>query len=268
MKLVTLTTDFAVQSQSVGVMEATILAISPHVKVVHLMHGLPSYNITAAARTLESLHYVPIGYHVCVCDPGVGTSRKGIVIRAGRGDYLIGPDNGVLIPATRLLGGILQVCEIRNASYMNLPVSPIFHGRDIFAPAAAYLAAGVKLEEFGPHLRPESLMEAPYFEGERIENSIIATVIQINKFGSLHLNIQHANWDSLGLSFQDRLILHYGTEPPIELQVCNTFGDVPEGDCLIIKDDYGRIEVAINRGSFAEKFKISIGDKVELVLNN
>ena len=160
-KVISLTSDFAVQSQGVGVMEGIAISISPDAYVIHLMHGLPEYNITAAARTLETAIYLPIGCHVCVCDPGVGTKRKAIVIETKRGDFLIGPDNRVLIPATRVFGGIKRVHHITNPKYMRQPVSPIFHGRDIFTPTAAHLGNGVSIEEFGSKLEEKDLRKLP-----------------------------------------------------------------------------------------------------------
>ena len=113
-------------------MEGVATEVNPDAKVIHLMHGLPDFNLSYAARTMETLNYFPKGYHVCVVDPGVGTERRGIIIEVVRGDYLVGPDNGVLIPGTRFLGGIKKVVEITNEKYMRKPVSPIFHGRDVF----------------------------------------------------------------------------------------------------------------------------------------
>ena len=154
--LITFTSDFGVQSQGVGIMEAVALEINPEANIIHLMHGLPDFNLFYAARVMETINYIPVGCHVCVVDPGVGTKRKPIIIETGRGDFLIGPDNGVLIPATRFLHGIKNAVEITNENYMRKPVSPIFHGRDIFTPAAAYLSKGVKIEEFGKRLNPKN----------------------------------------------------------------------------------------------------------------
>ena len=145
---ITLTSDFGAQSQGVGIMESVAREINPDAHVIHLMHGLPDFNLFYAARTMEAICYIPVGHHVCVVDPGVGTSRKPIIIETGRGDFLIGPDNGVLIPATGFLGGIKRAVEITNERYMGKPVSPVFHGRDIFTPAAAYLSKGISIEEF------------------------------------------------------------------------------------------------------------------------
>ena len=161
-QLITLTSDFGVQSQGIGIMESVALEINPEAHVIHLMHGLPDFDLFYAARTMETINYMPVGYHVCVVDPGVGTKRKPIIIKVGRGDYLIGPDNGVLISATRFLGGIKKVVEITNKRYMRRPISPVFHGRDIFVPAAAYLSKGVKIGEFGTELEQENLEKAPY----------------------------------------------------------------------------------------------------------
>src|SRR3989344_125307 len=162
--LITLTSDFGVQSQGAGIMEGVVFEINPEAKVIHLMHGLPDFNLSYAARTLETASYLLVGCHVCVVDPGVGTKRKPIIIKTGRGDFLIGPDNGVLLPAAGFLGGIKNAVKITNEKFMRKPVSPVFHGRDIFAPAAAYLSKGVKIEEFGANMNPLLLAEAPYNE--------------------------------------------------------------------------------------------------------
>lgn len=264
LKFISLTSDFGVQSQSVGVMEATALRVAPDARVIHLMHGLPTFNIIAAARTLEAICYLPVGNHVCVCDPGVGTARKKVIISVGRGDHLIGPDNGVLIPASRLLGGITEVREISNQNYMLKPVSSIFHGRDIFVPAAAHLTNGVETKDFGQSLQVEDLAEAPYAEAEVINNVVTATVIQINYFGSLHLNMTHQSFDSFGVNVGDNLQLSLPNGSMVNLAAGRTFGDVQPGEAVILKDDYGRVEIAINLGAFTAKYQCKIGDQVQL----
>ena len=259
--LITLTSDFGVQSQGVGIMEAVAFEINPDAKLIHLMHGLPDFDLFYAARTMETINYLPIGCHVCVVDPGVGTKRKPIIIKTGRGDYLIGPDNGVLIPSTRFLHGIKKVVEITNQKYMRKPVSPVFHGRDIFTPAAAYLSKGIKMENFGKKLNSNKLIKAPYDEAMIKENKIEAKVISINKFGSLHLNILHNIWDKLNINLKTDIKLTLKNKK-MEMPFMETFGQVGKGKPLIFKDDYGRIEIALNQGSFKNKYKVSVGDKV------
>lgn len=257
---ISLTSDFGVQSQGVGLMEGTILAICPSANVVHLMHGLPPFDLIAAARTLEQVQFLPIGAHVCVCDPGVGTSRKALVLKVNRGDYLIGPDNGILIPASTLLGGIVQANELTNEKYMRTPVSPIFHGRDIFAPAAAHISNGVSLSEFGHVLDSNNLVPASYVEADIINNVAYCQVIQVNRFGSLHINILHDAWDKSGFSDADEVVVLLKNSVSIGMSVGRTFADVQQGEPIILKDDYGRVEIAINMGSFANNYSVEVGD--------
>lgn len=263
---ISLTSDFGVQTQGVGTMEGVARAIAPEAHVVHLMHGLPSFDITAAARTMEATAYLPCGAHVCVCDPGVGSTRKAIIIETKRGDFLVGPDNGVLIPASRILGGIARVHEIANEKYMRLPVSPLFHGRDVFAPAAAHLACGAAIRDFGPELDEKNLAPPPYEEAVARQGKIVCRVIQINKFGSIHLNIGHSAWDFLGLRLGEYVTLTSARFEPIRLPFARVFADVPEREALIMKDDFGRVEVSVNLGSFVERYPFAIGDDVEIVV--
>jgi S-adenosyl-L-methionine hydrolase (adenosine-forming) len=261
--IITLSSDFGVQSQGCGIMEAVALEINPDAHVIHLMHGLPDFNISYAARTLETLNYMPVGFHVMVVDPGVGTKRKPVIIQTGRGDQLIGPDNGVLLPATRFLGGIKMIVEITNEKFMRKPVSPIFHGRDIFAPAAAYLSKGIKIEEFGKELQENELVKAPYDEAIAVNGEIEAKIISINKFGSAHLNITHAVWDKLSVKLKDSITVNFNNKG-LAMPYCLTFGDVKKGKELILKDDYGRIELAVNQGSLKERHGFKIGDKITI----
>ena len=261
--LITITSDFGVQSHGVGVMEAVALEINPDANVVHLAHGLPDFDLAYGARTLESVFCTQIGYHVCGVDPGVGTSRKPIIIETKRGDFLIRPDNGVLIPATRFLNGIKKAVEIRSPKYMKNPVSPIFHGRDIFTPAAAYLSTGIMIEEFGPELKTNELAKAPYEEAEILKGAIKAKVIAVNKFGSLHLNIMHKEWDKFVQDVNKPLKIQ-GKKMKINLPVGSTFGEVKKWQDLIMKDDFGRVEIATNQGSFVKKHKLKIGDEIKI----
>ncbi len=263
MAVITLTSDFGKQTQGVGNMEGAIYKINPAAKVIHLMHGLPSFDVLSAARTMETTYFMPVGFHVCVVDPGVGTARKAIIVKVKRGDYFIGPDNGCLMTAPRLLGGVEKIVEITNEKFMLTPVSPIFHGRHIFSPAAAHLSLGVKLEEFGQAVNKEECAKAPYEEAKVNNGAINATVITVNHFGSLNLNILHKEWDKLGLQINDKLELRFGKKK-MELPFVNTFGEVPVGAPLVMKDDYNRIEVAINLGSFAERYPIKVGNQITI----
>lgn len=266
--IISLTSDFGVQSQGVGNMEGVIFSIYSDAHVIHLSHGIADFDIRVGAKTLESVYYLPVGFHVCVVDPGVGSLRKPIIIKVKRGDCLIGPDNGVLIPAAGFLGGFEKAVQITNPKLMIQPVSPIFHGRHIFAPAAAYLAKGVSIDEFGPSLSLDKLVPAPYPEAFIKDGLLEAEVINVNKFGSLNLNILHKTWDEFNIRLGEEVILGFADQKmnkfsPSEMKMpfLETFSQVDSAKPLIIKDDYGRIEVAINLGNFAKTYKIKTGDR-------
>ena len=260
-KLITLSSDFEKQSRGIGNMEGIIYRINPEARVIHLMHGLPAFDILSAARAMETVKFMPVGFHVCVVDPGVGTERRGIIVKAKRGDCFVGPDNGCLMTASRMLGGIEKIVTLENEEYMNTPVSPLFHGRDVFSPAAAYLSKGVPIEEFGKELKPEECVKAPYEEAKVVGGKIEATVIHVNHFGSPTLSIMAEEWDRIGVSLGEKLELSSGGKK-LELPFARTFGDVPEGEPLIYKDDYGRVEVSINLGKLIDKFPLKVGEKV------
>ncbi len=261
---ISILTDFGVQTQGIGNMHGVAFAINPEARVVDLMHGIEDFDIATGARTLETAFFLPVGFHVAVVDPGVGTQRRGIIIKTKRGDYLIGPDNGVLIPAAGILGGFEKAVQITNPKLMRQPVSPIFHGRDIFMPAAAHLSKGTPMEQFGPLLKFEALTEAPYQEAMCRDGKINAEVIHVNKFGSLHFNIKGEVWDQLGLQKHEPVLMHAAGKE-ILLLFGDTFGEVPQGEPLIMKDDYLRIEAAVNRGNFSSKYSIRRGEKARFI---
>jgi S-adenosylmethionine hydrolase len=264
--VVSLTTDFGAQGQGGGLMEGVILSISPHAHVIHLTHELPPFNLIAAARTLEQVAFLPVGAHVCICDPGVWSDP--LILETYRGDWLLGPDNGSLIPAARCLGGIAKATTIENTKYIRTPVSQIFQGRDIFAPVAAHLSNGVSFDEFGSSIDVNNLVGAVYDEAVVLDNLVYATVIQISRFGSVILNITYELWKKLELDHKDRIEIRRSHAESLCLPIGRTFTDVAEGKPLILKDNYGRIEMAVNMGSFAETFNIKIGDSVVLDIHS
>ena len=262
-KIISLSSDFGVGNKGIAVMEAVALSICPDAKIFQLTHGIPFFGISQGARVLEAVAYLPIGCHVMVVDHGVGTERKGIVIETGRGDYLIGPDNGVLLPATNFLGGFKRAFELKNDKYYRKPVSPVFHGRDVFTPAAAHLCAGVKVEEFGPELNEKDLVKAPYSEAKVEGNKIIAQIIDVNNFGSPFLNVRQEEMHRL-FKVGD-IIKAEVNGKKFDLPYRRTYGDVKIGNVLLVDDDFGRLEVAVNMGFFTDKFKVKVGDKISLM---
>lgn len=262
--MITLTSDFGVQTQDVAMMEAAIYEINPDEKVIHLAHYITDFDTISAAWIMESVIKIKPAIHVCVVDPGVGTSRKGLIIETKRGDYLVGPDNGVLIPAARTLGFVKAV-ELKNEKYMRQPVCPVFHGRDVFAPAGAYLSKGVPMEDFGPVVEPKTLQKAVYNYAVLHHKKIRARVIKISKFGSINLNVRPAELHKICIQGH-KLIVRFNKEVLL-IPYASTFGDVPIGSPVLFNDDYNTIQIALNQGAFADKFGIKIGDEVMLSLD-
>lgn len=259
-----LSTDFGPQTQSVGVLEATVIGIAPETRVVHLTHSLPPFEVAAAARAMESLYYVPVGVHVCVCDPGVGGGRRAIVLKVGRGDLLVGPDNGVFLPAARLLGGIVSAWEIVNPDFMREPISPIFHGRDVFVSCAAHIVSGEWPDAVGPALGLDGLAAAPYEEALVVDGIINAEIITVNRYGSVHLNVLHQTWDDLGLPLGAQVDCAYSAGRRFRAVYARTFSDVAQGSIVALRDDYGRVELAENLGNLAERFNLRLGDGITI----
>ncbi len=265
--IITFTSDFGWMSQGVGMMKGVALGINPDANVVDITHEVKPFDIMHGARTMECLETMPIGYHVCVVDPGVGTRRRAIIIQTGRGDYMVGPDNGVLVPAAeRFLGGIKKVVEASNEKYMRKPVSDIFHGRDVFTPAAAWLSKGVPIEKFGKEIDPSDLVRSPYEEAKVSEGKIEGKIIHINHFGSLFVNVKAGSFNESGIKQGDEVVLKFGMKE-IKTRLLRTFGEVQKGEPVLIPDDYGRMEIAINMGNFSKEYSVNEGDEIVIMKN-
>jgi S-adenosyl-L-methionine hydrolase (adenosine-forming) len=259
---ITLTTDFGKQSQGVGMMEAVIAEIAPQARVIHYAHGIDDYDTASAARVLETVRFLMPAIHVCVCDPGVGTSRRALAVFTRRGDVLIGPDNGVLLPAAEVLGGVSEVREISNSSLVRRPVSPVFHGRDVFCRVAAHLANGLDFELVGELVDSTMLAPAPYVNAEHVDGRWLARVIHVDKFGNAHLNISQEEWDAFVPPDGGTVDVLIGGKRRVTVEHRLTFGDVKAGSAVILGDDDGRPALAVNRGSFAATYEVGVGDDV------
>lgn len=262
--LISLTTDFGDSNQGIGIMKGVAHEISPNASVIDLTHEILEFSAIDGARQFETVYWLPIGIHVCVIDFGVGTERKAIIIKTKRGDYLVGPDNGIMIPSAKKLGGIIKVVSIENEKYMRHPISSTFHGRDIFMPAAAWLSIGVSMDEFGHEIAISDLCVAPFHDAIVKDFGFTGMVIHIHpKFGTLSTNIRANQITNRHIEKGDLLKLEFENST-LTLPFVNTFGDVPTGKELIFLDDYDRTSIAINMGNFAQKYMIKVGDSFSL----
>ena len=175
-------TDFGLQDDFVGTCHGVIARIAPDARVIDLTHGIPATQVLQGALVLSStLPYMPRGIHLAVVDPGVGGVRRPVVISDREGRIFVGPDNGLLLPAAER-AGIADVRELANPTYALETISRTFHGRDLFAPAAAHLANGVPLEALGPPLDPEALVRLDLPEPAFSDDRIDATMLYVDSF--------------------------------------------------------------------------------------
>jgi len=201
-KIITLTTDFGLKDPYVAEMKATILCICPNATIVDVTHGIDKFNIRMGAYLLASVSpYLPEGtIHVAVVDPGVGTRRRSILIKT-KHSYFIGPDNGLLILAARAQG-IINIHKLTNPRFMLPSVSSTFHGRDVFAPAAAHLANGVDTTEFGPEIR--DVVKPKFTKVMLRAGELVGEVLHVDIFGNIITNINEREVERVQTGEQTR----------------------------------------------------------------
>jgi S-adenosyl-L-methionine hydrolase (adenosine-forming) len=263
---VTFLSDFGLKDDFVGTCHGVIKTIAPDVQIIDVTHGISPQNVLQGALVLaNTTPYMPMGVHLAVVDPGVGSARRPLALRSGDGRLLVGPDNGLLVPAAERLGGIAAAHELANAKYALDNVSRTFHGRDLFSPAAAHLAAGVALDELGPPLAVDALARLDLPEPEVGENRIRATVLYIDRFGNVQLNLTREHLQ--------RAEVLPGTVLEVELSLdryyaiaARTFADARKGDVILYEDSYRNIALAISGGNAAELFGAAPGQEVRIRL--
>ena len=263
---ISLLSDFGARDPSAGIMRGVILGICSEANVVDISHEVAKFRVRDGALSLWcALSYLPVGVHVAVVDPGVGTERRPLALRTARGDVLVGPDNGLLLPAAEeRLGGLVEVRQLVAPAYRLEPVSSSFHGRDIFAPAAAHLARGVPLEALGPLVPATDLTRLAWPAPGIDAGQLRATVIYVDTFGNLKLGALAGDLAAACGELAGNALLEASWPAPGGAQQVShrvrwarTFGDVPRGEPLLYPDSYGRLCLAINQGSAAERLGLS-----------
>jgi S-adenosylmethionine hydrolase len=263
---ITFLSDFGLRDDFVGTCHGVIARIAPDARVIDITHGIEPQAILQGAIVLaNTLPYMPPGVHLAVVDPGVGTDRRALALRDAGGRIHVGPDNGLLVPAAEKLGGVDAAWELSNAAYMLGPVSKTFHGRDVFSPAAAHIAAGVDPAELGPAVEPETLVRLelpePVVDGSRIE----ATVLYVDRYGNVQLNLSRADVERAGIVAGRRVELDLPTDR-YYATAARTFADARPGDIILYEDSYENIAIAVNGGNAAEMFSIRPGQHLTVDL--
>jgi S-adenosyl-L-methionine hydrolase (adenosine-forming) len=254
--------DFGTRDGAVAVCKGVMWSIEPRLRIVDLTHAVPPYDIETAAEVLEqALPFYPAGtVVVAVVDPGVGSARKSAAILTKKGHLLVGPDNGIF---TRVLEteGLDRAVELRDNRYFRPgDRSYTFHGRDVFSPVAAHLAAGTPLDSLGPPLDPVRL---DLRVARKVAAGIEGTVRYIeDPYGSVVTNIPRALIDSIA-HVDDMLEVRIGSRTQ-RLPWRNTFSDVPRGQPLAVMHERGLLSFSINQGDFASKYGVKRKDPVSI----
>lgn len=258
---ITFLTDFGLADDFVGTCHGVMKRIAPDAQIIDITHGIGPGRILQGALVLaNTLPYMPAGVHLAVVDPGVGGSRRPLVLEDAEGRLYVGPDNGLLLPAADRFGGVAGAHELANPAYALERVSRTFHGRDLFSPAAAHLAAGVAPAELGPPIAPDALVRLDMPE-PRIDGGVVrATVLAVDRFGNVSLNLAREQLDVVAGS---RVELARGGERWFAV-AARTFGDARPGEILLYEDSYRNVAVAVSSGSAAELLGVEEGSELTI----
>jgi S-adenosyl-L-methionine hydrolase (adenosine-forming) len=261
--IITFLTDFGLQDDFVGTCHGVVATIAPDARVIDVTHGVrPGHVLQGALVLANTLPYMPAGVHLSVVDPGVGSGRRALALRDEEGRFHVGPDNGLLLPAVDAFGGVAQAHELANPDFSLQPVSRTFHGRDLFAPAAAHLAAGVALD---PPVDPEALVRIEIPEPEVGQNRIRAVALVVDRFGNVALNLKREHLGETDLAAGTRVELISRGERFYAV-FARTFADAPGGALIFYEDSYGSLALAVSRGSAAELLRLEEGGEIVIDL--
>ena len=255
--------DYGLAGVLVGTCKGVIADIAPRSPVIDVTHSVPEFDVMRGAETLRhATRYMPENaVYLAVVDPGDNAKRRALAAEVRSGAYFVGPDNGLLVPAAEALGGIARAVELTHPGYYIQPVSNTFHGRDIFSPVAAHLAAGANLDDLGEQVLPESMisLDFPAFRREP-GGGLAAEIIDIDRFGNARLSVM-----------QDEFDLGYGTSVEIgvrdevmDARYVATFGASEIGDLVLVPDSHWRLSLAVNKGNAARALLLSVGDEVRV----
>jgi S-adenosyl-L-methionine hydrolase (adenosine-forming) len=258
---ITFLSDYGLDDDFVGVCHAVIARIAPDARIVDLTHGLDRHDIRTAALVLRrALPYCAPGIHLAVVDPGVGAERRALALRTAEEDrILVGPDNGLLSLAAQRFGGIAEVVDVARSPHRLQPVSATFHGRDIFAPVAAHLAAGAPLADAGEPLDADEIVRLDMPLAHLDADTLLAHAVAFDRFGNVMLDIEHAELTGSGFK------LGHGVDVNGHRGVyATTFADVAPGELLLYEDAYRTLALAVNRGSARELLGVRRDDQIRI----
>ncbi len=262
--IVTLLTDYGHDDDFAGICHGVIATIAPEARVIDLTHGIPRFDVRRGAIALrDALPFVPVGVHVAVVDPQVGSERRAVALGTPEGRMFVGPDNGLLSLAAERAGGVEVAVDITRSPHRLEPVSATFHGRDLFAPVAAHLAAGAELADAGTPLDPDEL-EAIELPRPRIEgDDLVAHVLYLDGFGNATLDAGHDDLAGTGLTLGRAVEVEVGPRR-LGAAYASTFADVAPGAAVVYEDAQRALALAVNRGDAGATLGLAPDTEVRL----
>jgi S-adenosyl-L-methionine hydrolase (adenosine-forming) len=263
--IITFLSDYGLEDDFVGICHGVIAAICPQAQVIDLTHGIRRYDIRQGAIVLaQALDYLPVGVHLAVVDPGVGTERQAVALALADGRVLVGPDNGLLSLAAARGEGIVEAVDIAGSPFRLEPVSATFHGRDIFAPVAAALAAGEPLTATGEPLDPTELTALELPRPRTESGTLVVHVRQIDRFGNVQLDGRGEHLGGLGLEAGAEGELELGDGSRHRVRRGLMFSDAGAGELLLYEDSARQLALAVNAGSAAARLGLAVDDELRI----
>jgi S-adenosyl-L-methionine hydrolase (adenosine-forming) len=294
---ITFLSDYGLTDDFVGVCHGVIARICPDARVIDLTHGVARGDVRGGALVLRgALAYLPVGVHIAVVDPGVGGERRAVAVRLADGRVLVGPDNGLLSLCFAVargvveavegvvegvggvvegvvegvegvvegVGGVVEAVDIGGSPFALQPVSATFHGRDIFAPVAARIAAGAALSEAGDAIDPSGLVALSLPRARFEDGVLVAHAIYVDGFGNVQLDVQGAEAGRLGLELGQEVALEVFGGDRLTARYERTFGDAAAGELLLYEDAYRRLALAVNQGSAGARLGVAVDDELRV----
>jgi S-adenosyl-L-methionine hydrolase (adenosine-forming) len=263
--VITFLSDYGLADDFVGVCHGVIARICPEARVIDLHHGIRRHDVRGGALVLRgSLPYMPVGFHVAVVDPDVGAERRAVALRLADERVLIGPDNGLLSLAAEVGGGVVEAVEIAHSPFRLEPVSATFHGRDIFAPVAARLAAGAALADAGEPCDPAGLVIVELPRPRREDGALVAHALYVDRFGNVQLDVTHADLADSGVKLGHEVVLEAGRAGRAAAHFARTFADARAGELILYEDAYRMLAVAVSHGDAATTLGVSVDDELRI----
>jgi S-adenosylmethionine hydrolase len=261
---ITFLSDYGYEDEFAGVCRAVIAQIAPGGPLIDLSHGIARQDVRQGAIVLaNALPSCPPGVHLAIVDPGVGSERRAVAVATAEGRFLVGPDNGLLSRALDRLGGALDAVELSSSPFRLEPLSATFHGRDLFAPVAAHLSLGARLEEAGQSIDPASLVKLDLPTPRIGSDEVVAHAIHVDGYGNVTLDLDTPMLSGGPLSPGDAIDVR-APDGRFEGVWARTFADVGAGDVLLFEDSSGALALAVSGGSAAGLMNVTPDREITL----